>query len=305
MNKEKADNYPPFRCNLCGASRYRTLYTPSKTAGAGPCVAMTTDIYGIASRIVACSSCGLVVQYPLPSNAIMETAYRRLEDTDYLLEDDCRSMNAHLSLMTIRRHVKKGSLLDVGCATGIFLNAARMHFEIRGIEPSEWSAGIARATAGESAVATGTIETVHTPETAFDVVTLIDVIEHLGDPKAAIEKIATLTSPGGLLYIVTPNVRSLSALLLGRYWWGYRPAHLYYFSVATIRRLLEENGFTVTEVRSFGRIFTCGYWLSRLNRYPAALRAALRTLIGLLGINYKPVYIDTRDSMEICAIKRD
>ncbi|OGS19002.1 MAG: hypothetical protein A2219_04335 [Elusimicrobia bacterium RIFOXYA2_FULL_50_26] len=296
---------PPFSCNLCGKGRYRIMHASSKKTGVQKYAAMTTDFYGIVAPVVACTECGLVTQYPLPAISTIENAYRQLEDNEYLLEDDCRSMTAHLSLMTIKRHVKKGTLLDVGCATGIFINAAGINFEVCGIEPSEWSARVARTALGEEAVITGTIETAPIRKAAFDVVTFIDVIEHLHDPKAAIAKAKTLLKPGGLLYLVTPNVRSLSAMLLGRYWWGYRPAHLYYFSVSTMQRLLEENGFVVTGARSFGRIFTYDYWLSRLAGYPRPLRAAVSSIIKLFDINNKPVYIDTRDSMEMCAVKRD
>jgi hypothetical protein len=80
--------------------------------------------------------------------------------------------------------------------------------------------------------------------------------------------------------------------------------HLTCFSPATLTRLLDETGLAVREIRSFGRIFTYGYWLSRVSAYPAPLRAVARMGVRLFGRGDEVPSIDTRDSMEVVAVRR-
>ena len=86
-------------------------------------------------------------------------------------------------------------------------------------------------------------------------------------------------------------------------WWGLRPAHLYYFSRVTLQQLLRETGFQPVLTRSYGRIFTYGYWSSRLRGYPSFVHRPVARVIDALGIHDKLLYLDTRDSVELCAVK--
>jgi SAM-dependent methyltransferase len=208
-----------------------------------------------------------------------------------------------MCLHTIKRFATHGRLLDVGCSTGYFLNAARLDFATLGIEPSEWAAAFARNQL-HLEVLTGTLENLDLPREGFDVVVLNDVIEHLTDPRAALLRVKDLLRPGGLLYLVTPDIDSLSARLLRSRWWGLRPAHIYYFSPRTLRDLLHETGFEVELVKSYGRIFTWGYWLTRLKNYPRFVHRAVGGVVTTLQLENKLLYIDTRDSMEVCARRR-
>ena len=293
-------------CKLCGSADQRLLYKKKRYEGERPGlnVVITSDIYGSYEDIVLCGACGFACQDPAPGEAELKSAYSALRDDTYFEEDDCRSMNAHLSLRTIRRHRRGGVLLDVGSSTGIFMNAARISFEVRGVEPSAWAAAFARESLNLKTVVNDTFENAALPEAGFDVVSLIDVIEHVADPRKTLLKAGKLLKPGGLLYLVTPDLSSLSARLLGRYWWGLREAHLSYFSDRTITSLLEELGFSVAEKRSYGRIFSYSYWLSRIRKYPAVFYRTAQLAGKVLDIGDKVIYINTRDSIEVCAIKK-
>lgn len=289
-------------CLLCGAADDRTLY---ERPAPGPAFAaeMTTDVYTNYGRVARCRRCGLVYRNPREADAGVLAAYAAMENTDYLAERECRGMNALISLKAIRRHVTGGRLLEVGCATGLFLNAARLDFDVCGVEPSAWAARIARDRFGIE-VHEGPFETFPASRGPFDAVAQIDVIEHVLDPRATLSRTASLLRPGGILYLVTPNIASLSAWALGSRWWGLRPAHLTYFSPLTLGRLLDETGFAVRQMRSYGRIFTYGYWLSRIRNYPWPVRRAVGGLVHGLGLEDKILYIDTRDSVEVIAARR-
>ena len=293
-------------CNLCGASDSRVLF--ESPAALSPRVELadflaSVDRFDHYGRIVRCRSCGLVYTSPRPSAADLAHGYTQAVDDDYAQEDSSRSINAHLALHTIKRFARGGRLLDVGCATGYFLNAARLDFETCGIEPSRWAADYARERL-KLDVLQGVLDEIALPPGSFDVVTLNDVIEHFVDPATVLARLNTLLRPSGLLYLVTPNIESVSARVLRGYWWGLRPAHLYYFSPRTLTAMLERAGFRVVSLKRYGRMFTYGYWLSRLKSYPRWLRASAAAVVRGLGIEDKFLYLDTRDSMEVCALKQ-
>jgi len=288
-------------CGLCGSRRVRVLFHRPGPEAAEAFNA-TTDRFGAYGRVVRCRECGFAYASPRPSDEALRRGYAECVDEDYAKEASSRSINAHLSLSTIKRFVSGGRLLEVGCATGYFLNAARVDFEVAGIEPSAWACRIARERF-KLEVRPGPVEAVPPAAGSCDVVVMIDVIEHLADPVAALRQAAQGLKAGGVLYLVTPDIGSLSARLLGRYWWGLRPAHLHYFDRASLRRALAAVGLEPVWERSFGRIFTYKYWASRLRHYPAALHRALTGGIRLVGVEEKFLYLNTRDSVEVCARK--
>ncbi len=294
-------------CNLCGSRESAVLYqrpylTPhDQESGA---FAATTDEFRNYGRIVRCLKCGLCYTNPRPTAEAILSGYGNYVDESYLLESSSRSINAHLSLNTIRRFVSAGSLLEFGSSVGYFLNAARTDFEVTGLEPSRWATQEAQKRFKVECYA----ESIENPKSiqgrSFDVVAMSDVIEHLLDPKAAILSSRNFLKPGGILYLLTPDIGSLSAKIMRSYWWGLRPAHIYYFSRQTLTRMLIENGFEILTIKSFGRIFSYSYWLSRLKNYPKSVFLTVGGVIKALGLENKLAYIDTRDSMEICARKR-
>ena len=292
-------------CNLCGSREASLLYErPYRLKGLSDCGAFvaTTDEFSDYGRVVRCA-CGLAYTNPRPSQAELLQGYAGCVDEAYLAESSSRSINAHLSLSTIKRFAAKGRLLEVGSASGYFLNAARVDFDVSGLEPSQWACALARERYKLDVHAESLESTERFPDESFDVVALIDVIEHLSDPQAAIRKAARLLKPGGILYLVTPDIGSLSSWILGSRWWGLRPAHIYYFDRKTMGAMVAAAGLETVLVKSFGRIFTYGYWASRLRQYPAVVHGTLERVIRALDIAGKFLYLDTRDSMELCARK--
>ena len=107
---------------------------------------------------------------------------------------------------------------------------------------------------------------------------LADVLEHLDDPLAALDRCAAMLAPGGVLCVVTPDPSSRTARTAGPRWWGYLPAHTYLVPRATLRELLAERGFEVVDDRSLVRSFTLRYWMAGLAERGGALGAGVSAL---------------------------
>ncbi len=135
---------------------------------------------------------------------------------------------------------RMGRMLDVGCAAGFFLHAAKQRgWQTVGIELSQIAAAFARDQFGLEVVV-GTLETTGLGSASFDVITAWDVIEHVTDPQKFVQAAARLLKHDGILVLGTPNAGALAARLRGKAWKIYKPPeHLFYFNPGSLRYLLK------------------------------------------------------------------
>ena len=177
-------------------------------------------------------------------------------------------------------------MLDVGCATGIFLDGMRsLGWQAQGVEPSQVAADYAQQRFGLD-VFQGRLEDAGFADASFDAVTLWDVLEHVHEPRQVLDEIARILRPGGVLVLSLPNPDSLEARLIGRFWLGWDlPRHLNLFRPILLGAHLAKRGLPVERIRSF----TAGYpvlvmsiesWLKHAG-YPAGAIGRLLRAIPL------------------------
>jgi SAM-dependent methyltransferase len=140
-------------------------------------------------------------------------------------------------------HKQSGALLDLGCSSGAFLQSlCGKGWDLAGIEMSAESAKQAQAKSGAN-VFVGDILDAQFPPESFDVITCFDVFEHLYEPRRVMAKVAGWLKPGGIFYVLVPNVDSAEGRVFGGYWHGLElPRHQFHYSPASLRFLAKSAG---------------------------------------------------------------
>ncbi|HSM02959.1 MAG TPA: class I SAM-dependent methyltransferase [Acidimicrobiia bacterium] len=139
-------------------------------------------------------------------------------------------------------------IFEVGCAYGMFLEAARDRgFAVGGLEYSAVAADRASERLGVE-IQVGEVTSLPATED-YDAVAFWDVIEHVPDPAAFLRAAAGLTRPGGVIAFSCPNFDSLPAKLLRTRWWTLKPhKHIWHFRKKDLRRMLAEAGLELTTI---------------------------------------------------------
>ena len=222
-----------FACPACGTrTRHRFLYVKNHC------------------EIFQCAACGIGrTQAPAFDPAAYYTQGYFSGDhadgyADYLGAEPVLRREFARTVDFIRRHRGGGKLLEAGCAYGFFLQEAKRYFTVAGIELAEDAAAHCRRQG--LAVETGTADEVERSAGPFDVVVMLDVIEHLPDPHATMATLARALAPGGVIVLTTGDFASLAARALGSAWRLMTPPqHLWFFTPASMEHLAASAGLEI------------------------------------------------------------
>ena len=187
------------------------------------------------------------------------------EHTRYADEPGQRAYVEHLTSFFVRfieetQHSKNTDrLLDVGCATGDFVNwALQEGHNAEGIDSSEEA--VRKGCGRGLPLRVASIYDLDKAEEQYDIITMWDVLEHLTRPREALERLYCILKPGGYLFLKTVSSTSLLDLIaqflyrvsLGRIQSPmkhiYVPGHLYYFTQPTLSHLLDLAGWLVEAI---------------------------------------------------------
>lgn len=278
------------KCNLCGSNNADLIIDLRRSK----------DSRVRQYRIVQCKQCGLIYLNPRPSKEKMASFYPEnylpfkkasIEEEDSSLLKWARRQKYNKMSRTIKAFFKDepGALLDVGCSTGLFLNhMAQKGWIVTGVEPNFQAAQYAKNRFGLNVI-NDTIESASLPETAFDVITYWDVMEHVYDPMAVFSKTNQLLKDNGLLLINFPPAESFARHKFKDNWIGYDPPrHLYVFSRETMKAYLVRNGF---EILRWANVLSPFFaYVISLNKYhsdnDAGLRKLTEKIINIPGMRF-------------------
>ena len=188
-------------------------------------------------------TCGTHTLFPAPDEVVLEefndgSGY----EGAFSLRDDM-IVRHHQSLRAVEKVVRPGRLLDVGCGPGFLLEAARERgWDAVGVDPSPFSVARARKEGFEAHE--GMLEDLDLEPGSFDALALLQVVEHMVDPRPLLEACRRLLRPDGALLVATPNPASLLAKIKReRFNYWIPPVHCAWYTPAALSRLLTANGF--------------------------------------------------------------
>ena len=207
--------------------------------------------------IVRCGQCGLVYVNPRLSGEEINRIYASesyyygegLGYRDYVGDYYSHMYLANRRLDLLEKSCEKGKLLDVGCAHGFFLSAARERgWEVYGVEISKLASDYAREKYGLNVI-NKSLEDTHFPNKFFDVVTMWDVLEHLGDPPAVMVEVKRILRKDGFVFLQVPNFSGFQSRLMRGRWKDIKPPyHLWYFTPKTLSQLVNSKGFSIVRI---------------------------------------------------------
>jgi 2-polyprenyl-3-methyl-5-hydroxy-6-metoxy-1,4-benzoquinol methylase len=161
-------------------------------------------------------------------------------------------------LARIETQIDPGRLLDVGCGPGAMLSAATARgWQAEGIDLNPWAVEEAADRHGLDA-RLGSLPDPRLPSERFDVVTMMDLIEHVPDPSELLAEVARILEAGGMIAILTPDAGSWTSRGLGSRWPEAlrAPEHVTLFSVPGLERLVDRSGFAALGYHSVGKTST-------------------------------------------------
>lgn len=248
-------------CVLCGGKEHEIVY-PANATGDVPVdeFSCTTGALGQHDDILQCRRCGMVSSRPtLAPEEILEN-YSRVVDDAYLAEEPARRELFEWILKATRNYPRRGKrLLEIGSNVGLFLDVAtRLGWTARGIEPSGWAVELGRENF-EVAIQQGTVEQLEEPAASADVIVMLDVLEHLTDPLAALRRLRPVLDDDGLLVLSTVNLSGLHARIRDGNWPWFIRSHLHYFSPETLHAMLRLAGYRMVEWSIVPRSFHLSY----------------------------------------------
>ncbi len=222
-------------CIICSKKRFKKLYAINNYS------------------IVKCLNCSFVFIAPLPGKKELDIFYKKFKFSDGFVFEKLLRIDARRSLSNLNAMgIKKGSILDVGCGAGFFIDEARKQkWNVKGIDTAKSPIVYASKKLKLPAEQKDILK--HKTSETYDVISLQQVIEHLVDPYLVLEKINKLLKKDGILCVSTPNIESwLSIVLKERFNYLIPPEHILYFSPKTLEVLLEKAGFKVIRTTTYG-----------------------------------------------------
>lgn len=289
-------------CNACGSSAIHPHMEVAGEAGSEGLIPTTKEFGTALGNIVCCGDCTHMQLDRFPSEAELEDAYALAASDAYVEEEAGQRFSFAGVLERIERYsAAKGSILDVGCWVGFMLAEAaeRGWSECLGIEPSTFASQYARKQLGldvrTEELFTAKLETGH-----FDAIVLGDVLEHLTQANAALDRVAELLKPGGLLALELPDAGSRVARLMGPKWWSVIPTHIHYFTRQSAATMLRRHGYQPLYVATDPKSFTIRYYLDKGGYLPGVSKALVAGA-QRLGVAEKMWTPDFRDRMLIIA----
>lgn len=190
----------------------------------------------------------------------------------------------------LKKLIKNGVLLDIGCGKGFFLEYMTKFYLTMGTDVSKYAVQESKKMLKDVPLCVSDATNLCFKNGIFDIITAFDIIEHLNNPKQMFDECNSVLKSNGLLVLTTPNTESVGRKLKQDEWFGYRdPTHVSLLSTSEWTILLKESGFQVVN------IYYDGLWDSPyFTKVPTSLQHLvfkyLSTILLYFGITFPQKY---------------
>ena len=262
-------------CPICQSGDTRGLYQA---------VPDLEHYTGRSASFARCQSCGALFQDPAPDVRSMRTMYPatyRARNTSGLY-GRLKHLQALMLARRLRSHLggSDRNILELGCGAGHLLLALR-NLGFSCLCGVDWTIPPELADEAPSIAFVAEDIALYVPPRPLDVVIINNVIEHVRDPQALLERYRTYLAEHGSILLLTPNAQSLSHHVFGRYWSGlHSPWHVHVFTRDSLAILAQRAGFQIRET-SVGED-PGGWAISVQNRY----RSRRQRSVGGSGFSF-------------------
>ena len=240
-------------------------------------------------RMVRCNACGLVRSDPVADSDAVSSLYHQSSfDYGNEIASLTQTYGRYLSLLA-NYGTNKGSLLEIGCGNGFFLEEAQRqgYREVRGVEPSRAAIELARPDI-KSGIVCGMMRAGLFPDLSFDAICFFQVLDHIFDPAGIVETCFRLLKPGGLVLCLNHNIEAVSA----RWMKDRSPIidieHTYLYSPRTVGLLFSKFGFQLKETGSVQNRYSLGY-LAKLVPLPSPVKRYLLATLSATRLGRVPL----------------
>lgn len=177
-----------------------------------------------------------------------------------------------------------GCILDLGCATGFFLQEAEERgWRSFGVDISAAAIGLCQPKTKPERLYCGQFENAtfrENPTNEFDAIFMSDYLEHVLDPASVIGVAVNRLRAGGAIVINTPDVQSLSRKLMGKHWPHFKIEHVSYFSLEGITGLFDTAGLDVVASWPTVKALSIAYLARHFEKYPNKWISPWLTTLG-------------------------
>lgn len=212
-------------------------------------------IYGSEYDLVECAQCGVLRFSPLPTENDLNEFY----GASYF--DFEKHKTEGKGMAFARKYLQNkpaGKFLDVGCATGFFINGIRQNcdWEVFGVDFSPEAVGFARKELGLNALS-GELTEIDFAAAEFHFVHMNNVLEHVRDPLQTLKECRRIIKSDGTMFLSVPNGLTDSLDLINFYKTEKKPArskngHIFFFPAKALLRMIDEAGFEIMDSKTYG-----------------------------------------------------
>jgi SAM-dependent methyltransferase len=250
--------------------------------------------YSAHYQIMKCDECNMIFSNPIMNDDCVSLLYETSKETNVEPGEEPnvkRTMRGYYRLAAPYL-ASRQRILDVGCDIGLLLEAAKEDGfkELFGTEPVPNAREKAQRIAGTD-ISSIFFEHSNYSLSFFDAIFFVHVIDHLYNPRIALQKAFENLKPNGVIVAVVHNVHSSLFYLLRERFPIFNLYHHYFFDKKTFPALFVAEGYEVLRVVNTRNCYSFGFFARRLPGVPDVFRRFIYSALSAIGLARFPITI--------------